>query len=57
MEGDDGSIRNQTSHESGMTETHTTVFVVDDDASVRKSLVRLLNSAGYHTASFGSADE
>jgi len=40
-----------------MTESHTTVFVVDDDASVRKSLVRLLKSAGYHTESFGSADE
>lgn len=40
-----------------MTEHRPTVFVVDDDASVRKSLVRLLKSAGYHTESFCSADE
>lgn len=36
---------------------HPTVFVVDDDDAVRKSLVRLLTSAGYHTASYASADE
>jgi FixJ family two-component response regulator len=40
-----------------MTEPHPTVFVVDDDAAVRKSLVRLLKSAGYHAESFASADE
>jgi FixJ family two-component response regulator len=40
-----------------MTEALPTVFVVDDDAAVRKSLVRLLKSAGYHTESFASADE
>jgi FixJ family two-component response regulator len=40
-----------------MTEPNATVFVVDDDASVRKSLVRLLKSAGYHTESFWSADD
>jgi FixJ family two-component response regulator len=34
-----------------------TVFVVDDDASVRKSLVRLLKSAGYAAESFASAAE
>jgi FixJ family two-component response regulator len=34
-----------------------TIFVVDDDAPVRKGLVRLLKSAGYHTECFGSADE
>ncbi|MGW8185789.1 MAG: response regulator transcription factor, partial [Desulfobacterales bacterium] len=34
-----------------------TVFVVDDDAAVRKSLVRLLTSADYRVESFGSADE
>ncbi len=32
-----------------------TVFVVDDDDSVRRSLARLLKSAGYHTESFASA--
>lgn len=40
-----------------MTEFGATVFVVDDDAAVRKSLARLLKSAGFRTESFGSADE
>ena len=35
----------------------TTVFVIDDDASVRKSLSRLLRSAGYATETFVSAEE
>jgi FixJ family two-component response regulator len=35
---------------------HPTVFVVDDDAAVRRSLVRLLKSAGYRAESFASAD-
>lgn len=34
-----------------------TVFVVDDDPSVRKSLARLLRSAGYHAESFATAVE
>ena len=34
-----------------------TVFVVEDDASVRKSLVRLLKAAGYAAESFASAAE
>jgi FixJ family two-component response regulator len=34
-----------------------TVFVVDDDAPVRKGLARLLKSAGYHAECFASADE
>ncbi len=34
-----------------------TVFVVDDDASVRKGLARLLKSAGYIVESFASARE
>jgi FixJ family two-component response regulator len=34
-----------------------TVFVIDDDASVRKSLSRLLRSAGFHAETFGSAEE
>src|SRR6266850_1520146 len=33
------------------------VFVIDDDASVRKSLKRLLTSASYRTEVFESADE
>lgn len=34
----------------------STVYVVDDDASVRKSLERLLKSAGYRSKTFPSAD-
>ena len=34
-----------------------TVMVVDDDLSVRRSLTRLLESAGYDTLAFGSAEE
>ncbi len=34
-----------------------TVFVVDDDPSMRKSLGRLLRSAGFAEESFGSAEE
>jgi FixJ family two-component response regulator len=40
-----------------MTEPLPTVFAVDDDAAVRKSLVRLLKSAGYRAESFAAADE
>ena len=40
-----------------MTEPLPTVFVVDDDASVRKSLARLLKSAGYRPERFASAEE
>ena len=34
-----------------------TVFIVDDDASVRKSLMRLLEAAGYTVEAFASARE
>jgi FixJ family two-component response regulator len=34
-----------------------TVFVIDDDASIRKSLSRLLRSAGYTSETFSSAEE
>jgi len=40
-----------------MTELPHTVFVVDDDAAVRKGLVRLLKSAGYRPESCASAEE
>jgi FixJ family two-component response regulator len=40
-----------------MNETGTKVFVVDDDASVRKALVRLFHSAGLEAESFASARE
>jgi FixJ family two-component response regulator len=35
----------------------STVFVIDDDASIRKSLSRLLRSVGYTTETFASAEE
>jgi FixJ family two-component response regulator len=34
-----------------------TVFLVDDDASVRRAVARLLRSARYHVETFGSAAE
>jgi len=37
--------------------TGATIFVVDDDASLRKSLVWLLRSAGWHAEAFASAEE
>ena len=40
-----------------MTKLKHTIFVIDDDASVRKSLSRLLDSVGFSTESFASADE
>jgi len=40
-----------------MAEPVPTIFVVDDDASVRRSLSRLLRSAGYAVELFASADE
>jgi FixJ family two-component response regulator len=40
-----------------MPEAQATVFVVDDDASMRKSLARLLRSAGYAVEAFASAQE
>lgn len=39
-----------------MTELAPIVFVVDDDESVRRSLARLLKSAGYQVELFQSAD-
>ncbi len=40
-----------------MTAFDSTVFIIDDDASVRKSLSRLLRSAGYTAETFASAEE
>ena len=40
-----------------MNPTGTKVFVVDDDASVRKALVRLFHSAGLEAEAFASARE
>jgi len=40
-----------------MTDPEAIVFVVDDDPSVRRSLKRLIRSAGFTVDSFASADE
>lgn len=40
-----------------MTSPEPTVFLVDDDPSVRASISRLLRSAGYRARDFGSAHE
>lgn len=40
-----------------MSDPSPVVFVVDDDASVRKSLARLLRAEGYEPETFSSAEE
>jgi FixJ family two-component response regulator len=40
-----------------MTEPHSLVFVIDDDASVRDALKRLIRSVGLEAELFGSAQE
>jgi FixJ family two-component response regulator len=40
-----------------MTKNEATVFIVDDDPSVRKSLLRLIRSSGWHGEAFASAEE
>ena len=40
-----------------MNDTAPTVFVIDDEESVRKALGRLLRACGYNVAAFGSARE
>src|SRR6478736_5887593 len=40
-----------------MTHQNSVVFVVDDDASVRRSLALLVESAGWQAKTFGSAQE
>jgi two-component system response regulator FixJ len=42
---------------SPITDRTPTVFIVDDDASVRKSLTRLLDSLGFAAETFASAEE
>ena len=37
--------------------TETTVFIVDDDLSVRKSLLRLIRSGGFHAEAFACAQD
>jgi FixJ family two-component response regulator len=40
-----------------MAETQSIVFVIDDDAAVRKALASLIRSVGLHVEPFGSAQE
>lgn len=40
-----------------MNDTTATVFVIDDDPSVRKALSRLVKSAGFRAEAFASAEE
>src|SRR5438552_4786218 len=40
-----------------MIPSNSLVFLIDDDASVRKSVSRLLRSAGYISEAFGSASD
>ena len=40
-----------------MTPPNGLIFLIDDDASVRKGVSRLLRSAGYKSEAFGSASE
>jgi FixJ family two-component response regulator len=40
-----------------MPETQAVVFVIDDDASVREALQRLVRSAGLRVEAFASAEE
>ena len=40
-----------------MPQKSVTVYVVDDDESIRRALKRLLRSAGYYAVTFDSAEE
>jgi FixJ family two-component response regulator len=40
-----------------MPQESITVYVVDDDDSIRRALKRLLSSVGYHALTFASAEE
>ena len=40
-----------------MSPTNSLVFLIDDDASVRRGVSRLLRSAGYNNEAFGSASD
>ena len=46
-----------TDYGSPITEVKPTVFIIDDDASVCKSLSRLLRSLGFDTEAFTSAEQ
>ncbi len=40
-----------------MSQESFTVYVVDDDESIRRAIGRLLRSVGYHVLTFGSAED
>jgi FixJ family two-component response regulator len=40
-----------------MPQKPVTVYVIDDDESIRRALKRLLRSMGYHAVTFDSAEE
>jgi FixJ family two-component response regulator len=40
-----------------MPQESITVYIVDDDDSIRRALKRLLRSVGYHALTFASAEE
>jgi FixJ family two-component response regulator len=40
-----------------MSQKSVTVYVVDDDESIRRALKRLLRSMGYHAVTFESAED
>jgi FixJ family two-component response regulator len=40
-----------------MSRSGETVFIIDDDASVRRALGRLIRSAGLHAETFATAEE
>jgi FixJ family two-component response regulator len=42
---------------SSMTKESETIAIIEDDAGVRASLVRLLSALGYHTELYDSAEE
>ncbi len=46
----------QEGHELALNRSDVSVFVVDDDASVRRSLLRLLGAAGFQVAVFDAPD-
>ena len=41
----------------GMRQPPVTIYIVDDDESMRRALARLMQSAGYATATFASVGE
>jgi FixJ family two-component response regulator len=40
-----------------MPQESITIYIVDDDESIRKALKRLLKAAGYHALTFASAED